>query len=304
MKFHFSLQSLHLLLLLWTLQTPSIRSFSLLSSQKNPIFRVRSGSQEDPVYSNNHFSTTDNTSLSASSSSSSNSLEDSAAIEDSNTIVTTPSTDTTSKTLKKPGFVRSSLLPFIPWEKIPNYLTYLRCLAIPLVIFLYYGKEYNNVLISVLFAGASFTDWLDGYLARRWQVTSSFGAFLDPVADKLMVSTALILLSGTYGASVAIPSSIILAREIGVSALREWMAQRGQRDSVKVGFQGKVKTALTMVALTLLLLVPHDTSTKLFEILYQPSLKMLYACALVTVTSGSVYFRAAWPVLTGTDSNN
>jgi len=85
---------------------------------------------------------------------------------------------------------------------------------------------------------ASFTDWLDGYLARRWDITSAFGAFLDPVADKLMVSTALILLSGRYGAIVAIPSAIILAREIAVSALREWMAQKGLRDSVKVGIQG------------------------------------------------------------------
>jgi len=202
------------------------------------------------------------------------------------------------------------------WKhKVPNYLTYARCGAIPLMVFLYYFmsddnnniydyNNYKNVLLSVLFAVSSFTDWLDGYLARRWKVTSSFGAFLDPVADKLMVSTALILLSGTYGASVAIPSAIILAREIGVSALREWMAQRGQRDAVKVGFQGKVKTALTMVALTLLLLVPSSLHTShsnnnIASLLYKTSLMMLYACAVVTVTSGSVYFKAAWPVLTG-----
>ncbi len=96
----------------------------------------------------------------------------------------------------------------------------------------------------MIFAVASITDYLDGYLARRWDICSPFGAFLDPVADKLMVSTALILLSGKYGSVVAIPTSIILAREIAVSALREWMASRGKRDSVKVGFQGKVKKSL------------------------------------------------------------
>jgi CDP-diacylglycerol--glycerol-3-phosphate 3-phosphatidyltransferase len=94
---------------------------------------------------------------------------------------------------------------------------------------------------SLIFAIASLTDYLDGYLARRWDICSPFGAFLDPVADKLMVSTALILLTGKYGYAVAIPSAIILAREIAVSALREWMASKGLRDSVKVGFQGKVR---------------------------------------------------------------
>lgn len=147
-----------------------------------------------------------------------------------------------------PGLLRSTF-PKFPWHSVPNLLTYARCLAIPLLMVLFYMPE-SHVVTSVLFAFASFTDWLDGYLARRWDITSPFGAFLDPVADKLMVSTALILLAGRYGKAVSIPSSIILAREIAVSALREWMAQRGQRDAVKVGFQGKVKTALTMVALT------------------------------------------------------
>lgn len=217
-----------------------------------------------------------------------------AHIEDS--VEVSKATDGSGNIEQKPGFIRS-LLPFFPWSKLPNYLTYMRCLAIPLLIVLYYANDYNNFLMSTIFAGASFTDWLDGYLARRWNVTSNFGAFLDPVADKLMVSTALILLSGTYGANVAIPSAVILAREIGVSALREWMAQQGQRDAVKVGFQGKVKTALTMLSLTLLLLVPHDESLFLYQKLLQPSLYALYASAIITVTSGSVYFKAAWPLL-------
>mmetsp|Transcript_26413 Transcript_26413/g.40892 ORF Transcript_26413/g.40892 Transcript_26413/m.40892 type:complete len:285 (-) Transcript_26413:132-986(-) len=201
----------------------------------------------------------------------------------------------------EPGFIRR-LLPFVAWHRVPDWLTYARCIAIPLLAVVFYNeKGYDHVASGVLFAFASFTDWLDGFLARRWEVTSSFGAFLDPVADKLMVSTALILLSGRYGQIVAIPTVIILAREIAVSALREWMAQRGQRDSVKVGFQGKVKTALTMLSLTLLLLVPYPMSGAADDVLaklYEPSLAMLYACAVITVTSGSVYFKAAWPVLT------
>ncbi len=184
-----------------------------------------------------------------------------------------------------PGILRKAL------HRLPNILTYMRCIAIPLLVWLFYRPN-STFETSVLFGFASFTDWLDGYLARRWDITSPFGAFLDPVADKLMVSTSLILLTGKYGRIIAIPTAIILAREIAVSALREWMAQRGLRDSVKVGFQGKVKTAATMVSLTLLLLATSDASK-----LFLPSVAMLYLCALVTVTSGSVYFKAAAPVL-------
>jgi CDP-diacylglycerol--glycerol-3-phosphate 3-phosphatidyltransferase len=137
---------------------------------------------------------------------------------------------------------------------------------------------------------------LDGYLARRWDITSSFGAFLDPVADKLMVSTALVLLSGRYGAKVAIPTALILGREIAVSALREWMAQRGKRDTVQVGMQGKIKTALSMVALTLYLLVPVSGSEKL-DLLREPAQILLYLSAGITVTSCWAYFQAASPTL-------
>jgi len=193
-----------------------------------------------------------------------------------------------------PGFFRRSL-PNFPWHRLPDYLTYIRCIAIPLLMILF-QRPNRHVETGTLFAVASFTDWLDGYLARRWDITSAFGAFLDPVADKLMVSTSLILLSGRYGAQISIPTALILAREIAVSALREWMAQRGQRDAVKVGFQGKLKTALTMVALTVLLLVPESKEGFLGS-LYKPGLVMLYLCTLVTITSGSVYFRAAAPVL-------
>lgn len=163
----------------------------------------------------------------------------------------------------------------------------------------------SHVYTGTLFALASVTDWWDGYLARRWDISTPFGAFLDPVADKLMVSTSLVLLSGRLGAIVAVPTLIILAREIAVSALREWMAQRGERNLVKVGFQGKVKTALTMVALTVLLYVPagvqwttlSSSPSQVSSIMLQIGIVMLYLCSLVTVTSGSVYFIAAGPSL-------
>lgn len=195
-------------------------------------------------------------------------------------------------TAPEPGFLRKTF-PKFPWHRVPDYLTYARCVAIPILMYTFYNThnllKHTSIINSSLFAAASFTDWLDGYLARRWQISTDFGAFLDPVADKLMVSTALILLSGKYGALLAIPSCIILAREIAVSALREWMAQKGLRDVVKVGYQGKVKTAGTMVALTVLLLEKKGFVWDLGVI-------MLYLSALVTVTSGSVYFKAAAPV--------
>jgi len=199
-----------------------------------------------------------------------------------------------------PGLLRRTF-PMLPWHRLPDWLTYARCIAIPgLMISFYYSSSQgfcSEGFSSCLFAFASLTDWLDGYLARRWEITSSFGAFLDPVADKLMVSTALILLSGRYGKLVAIPASIILAREIAVSALREWMAQKGLRDAVKVGFQGKVKTAATMVALTVLLMVPYNDSKSLSSVLFKTGLLLLYFSTFITVTSGSVYFKAAAPVL-------
>lgn len=202
-----------------------------------------------------------------------------------------------------PGFLRKSF-PNFPWHALPNLLTYARCIAIPGLMFQFYlSTDTNkNLISSMIFAIASITDYLDGFLARRWDICSPFGAFLDPVADKLMVSTALILLTGKYGAVVAVPSAIILAREIAVSALREWMASKGKRDSVKVGFQGKCKTAFTMLSLTIILAIPDGWSPSDFGLKISAmnvGMVMLYLSALVTVTSGSVYFKAAAPVLMG-----
>jgi CDP-diacylglycerol--glycerol-3-phosphate 3-phosphatidyltransferase len=207
---------------------------------------------------------------------------------------------------RSPGFLRK-LFPNFPWYTLPNQLTYARCVAIPGLILQFYLSQHpnKNIHSSLLFAIASITDYLDGYLARRWDICSPFGAFLDPVADKLMVSTALILLAGKYGAVVAVPTAIILAREIAVSALREWMASRGARDSVKVGFQGKCKTALTMASLTVILAVPDGAwdlgmlmkKAAGWDAAMNVGMVMLFMSAFVTITSGSVYFKAAAPVL-------
>ena len=196
-----------------------------------------------------------------------------------------------------PGLLRQKF-PQFPWQRVPNWLTYARCAAIPLLIFFFY-QPHAHVATAATFAAASLTDYLDGYLARRWDSCSRFGAFLDPVADKLMVSTALILLSGRYGKFVALPASIILARELAVSALREWMAQIGARDTVKVGWQGKCKTAFTMVALTVLLLAPSlgDTQSVLLRICLPAGLVGTYIATVLTITSGAVYFKAAAPYL-------
>jgi CDP-diacylglycerol---glycerol-3-phosphate 3-phosphatidyltransferase len=220
---------------------------------------------------------------------------------------------------------QTRLFPSLAWRRrIPNWLTYLRCLAIPLVGVLF--CSHYTVAACGLFATASITDWLDGYLARKWSVTTSFGAFLDPVADKLLVATVLILLSARHGIVVALPTCVILNREIAVSALREWMAQRNERDVVQVGWQGKVKTALTMLSLTLFLLLPAGPTPLRFihptrfcgwppsmrpvkqqsqlVLLQQAALISLYASAVITVTSGLVYFQAAAPLLMQSSSSS
>ena len=141
---------------------------------------------------------------------------------------------------------------------IPNILTWLRILMIPAIVGVFYlpegwlsGRE-SNLFATILFIAAAITDWLDGYLARRLNQMSAFGAFLDPVADKLMVAAALILLVELKRADAVI-AFIIIGREIAVSALREWMARIGESKSVAVNILGKVKTVFQMVAIPMLL---------------------------------------------------
>src|SRR5690554_1971476 len=138
---------------------------------------------------------------------------------------------------------------------IPNILTLARIAFIPLlVMFFYLPYAWSMPLAAGLFALASVTDWLDGYLARRWNQSTPFGAFLDPVADKLIVVVALALLIERYDAMwLTLPALVIIGREIVISALREWMAEMGNRGSVAVSWIGKLKTTLQMVALLILL---------------------------------------------------
>jgi CDP-diacylglycerol--glycerol-3-phosphate 3-phosphatidyltransferase len=147
---------------------------------------------------------------------------------------------------------------------------------------------------AILFAVAGITDWFDGYLARRLGQLSKFGAFLDPVADKLMVAVALILIvDGNPAPWIAVPAAIIISREITISALREWMAELGQRSKVKVSALGKFKTTAQMIAIFALLY--HDAIFGLSA--FWTGVVLLFLAAALTLYSMIVYLRAAWPHL-------
>jgi len=185
---------------------------------------------------------------------------------------------------------------------IPNILTILRIVAIPLFIFAYYAPvPWGNELAVVIFVAAAITDWLDGYLARRLDQASPFGAFLDPVADKLMVAAALVLLIADPRIhALALQSEVfsiviivIIGREITVSALREWMAEIGDRASVAVSIVGKFKTTAQMTAISFLLLRDPVLSLPVFRI----GEILLYLAAALTLWSMGAYLKAAWPSL-------
>ncbi|WP_126455106.1 CDP-diacylglycerol--glycerol-3-phosphate 3-phosphatidyltransferase [Sulfuriflexus mobilis] len=187
---------------------------------------------------------------------------------------------------------------------IPNILTLTRIAAIPVFVLVFYLPfSWANMATAAIFAFAGFTDWLDGYLARKLNQTSRFGAFLDPVADKLMVAVALILLvAADPGPWLAIPAAIIIGREIAISALREWMAQIGERAQVAVSYIGKIKTTAQMLALFLLLYREPLSELPVYEV----GLVLLYVAAALTLWSMIIYLRAAWPLLNGdnTKENN
>ena len=177
---------------------------------------------------------------------------------------------------------------------IPNLLTVLRVALIPVFILLFYLPfNWSYWAASAVFAIAAVTDWLDGYLARRWEQSTPFGAFLDPVADKLMVAVALVLLVAEHGNLwLTLPAAIIIGREIVVSALREWMAELGARAQVAVSNLGKWKTAAQMVALMMLLANP-PTFTAWVILGYV----LLIIAAMLTLWSMVQYLLAAWPHL-------
>jgi len=177
----------------------------------------------------------------------------------------------------------------------PLFLTWCRIVAIPLFVAVLYvpedwiAEKSRNLISMWIFIGAAVTDWLDGYLARKWNQTTSFGAFLDPVADKLMVAAALIVLT-EFGRIYAIVALIIIGREITISALREWMAQIGQSKSVAVNMAGKLKTVAQLIAIPFLLY--DDVLFGLFQT--RPVGHLLIGiAAVITLVSMIVYLRAA-----------
>ncbi len=181
---------------------------------------------------------------------------------------------------------------------LPIVLTWVRIAMIPLLVVLYYipgiwlEPSLRDGLAAVAFIFAAVTDWLDGWLARRWNQTSAFGAFLDPVADKLMVSAALLILL-MLGRVDPIIALIIIGREIAISALREWMAQVGARASVAVNWLGKFKTAAQMTAIPCLLYNQTIASVNLAWW----GTRLIEIAAVLTVWSMLYYLRQAWPVL-------
>jgi cardiolipin synthase (CMP-forming) len=177
----------------------------------------------------------------------------------------------------------------------PLFLTWCRIVAIPAFVAVLYlpedliAERTQNVISMWIFIGAAVTDWLDGYLARKWNQTTSFGAFLDPVADKLMVAAALIVLT-EKGIVDPFASLIIIGREITISALREWMAQIGQSRSVAVNILGKVKTVGQLVAIPFLLY-----NGVLFGLFHTNPVGriLIWIAAFITLWSMVVYLKAA-----------
>ena len=178
---------------------------------------------------------------------------------------------------------------------IPNLLTWARILLIPLFVGVFYVPQWlspaeQNLAATVIFVIAALTDWLDGWIARKLGQTSAFGAFLDPVADKLMVAAALLVLVQLERTD-AIIAFIIIGREIAISALREWMAKIGAAKSIAVSFVGKVKTTAQMIAIPLLL---YEDAIYGISMLWLGSW-LIMAAAVLTLWSMAYYLRMAWP---------
>jgi len=179
---------------------------------------------------------------------------------------------------------------------IPNILTLFRIALIPVLVLVFYWPPFTdqNVVLASLFFVAGVTDWFDGYLARKLNQQSVFGAFLDPVADKLTVSVALVLLVSVHpGMLVALPAAVIIGREITISALREWMANIGDTTKVKVSIIGKFKTAGQLWAIGFML---YEHPIGWFSPL-QFGYLLLYISAGLTLWSMVTYLIAAWPSL-------
>ena len=187
---------------------------------------------------------------------------------------------------------------------VPTMLTLARIVMIPVLVLVFYLPfKWTNFAAAFVFILAAVTDWLDGWIARRYHLNSAFGAFLDPVADKLMVAVSLFLIVQDNPTMwMAIWAAVIVGREIAVSALREWMAELGQRATVKVASLGKIKTIVQMVALGCLLYASTPgkldrSDIWLGEWIFHLGDWLLALAAILTLWSGGQYLRAAWPIL-------
>jgi CDP-diacylglycerol--glycerol-3-phosphate 3-phosphatidyltransferase len=178
---------------------------------------------------------------------------------------------------------------------LPTHLTLLRIALIPLLAIVFYLPwENENVACTLLFMLAGFTDWLDGYLARKMQLETKFGAFLDPVADKLMVVVVLVLLVQKIpDPYLAIPAAVIIGREITIASLREWMAEMGKRAHVQVSAMGKWKTSAQMLAIAFLLYRDDLFGLPILSLGYG----LLYIAAILTLWSMIQYLRAAFAAI-------
>jgi CDP-diacylglycerol--glycerol-3-phosphate 3-phosphatidyltransferase len=178
---------------------------------------------------------------------------------------------------------------------IPTLITLFRILLIPVLVLVFYlPYKWTNFAATAIFVVGALTDWLDGWIARRYGMYSAFGAFLDPVADKLAVAVALVLIVQHHHTMfMALIAAVIIGREITISALREWMAEIGQKGRVKVAAVGKLKTIVQMVALSMLLFREDLWGLPIFLI----GEGLLAVAAALTLWSGYAYVRAAWPAM-------
>ena len=180
-------------------------------------------------------------------------------------------------------------------QSLPNVLTVARIVAVPLLVLLFYWQHpWAHPFSAIVFIAAAITDSLDGYLARRMGITTPLGEFLDPVADKLMVATALVLLVGhDTRPFIVITAVVIIGREITVSALREWMAHVGARAKVAVSAMGKLKTIVQMTGLSMMMFREDVFGLPI----YQLGIVLLVLAAVLTLWSMVAYVKAAWPEL-------
>ncbi|MEM7054521.1 MAG: CDP-diacylglycerol--glycerol-3-phosphate 3-phosphatidyltransferase [Pseudomonadota bacterium] len=180
---------------------------------------------------------------------------------------------------------------------LPTVLTLFRIVLIPVLVLVYYlPQSWSNEVVVAIFIAAALTDWADGWIARKYQMMSPFGAFLDPVADKLIVAIALILIVQRHPELIiTLSAAVILGREITISALREWMAELGQRAVVKVSNIGKSKTIFQMVAIGFLLYGEPLFGLPVLEI----GIALLVISAVLTIWSMIIYLRSAWPAIRG-----